>query len=423
MTAKKLTAADVSLPVLETGDHTGGDIFSLSSHRRARRALEFGLNVADPGFNIFVVGEDRSGRMTSTIDYLETFVEAAPPPSDWVYLNNFRRPHRPRPLPLPAGVGRRLRDRMITLVRQLREALAGALGSEDYQTEIRAEGAKLQQTVTVKIEELRVEARKKGLDIAQSPQGATVVPIDDEGNPAAYESISMEERDRLQGAAEEVGDKLAAISRGAADRQAELGTRVMEITRQAADHAIGPLFDAVHDDLASHSGVVRWLVEMHADVLENLHLFGIDGWAEQRHEAPKDRYMVNLLVDHSDDPNPGVLLEANPTYENLFGRVEYRPVEGGSYTDFTMIRAGAVHRANGGILVLRAEALASNPDSWEYLKGTLRDREIRIEELQRGGAMPLAGAPRPKPIPLDLKVVVVGAPRWYYTSEPMKSPS
>jgi len=415
MTAKKLAAQDVSLPVLEPGDHPGGDIFSLSSHRRARRALEFGLNVTDPGFNIFVVGEDRSGRMTSTIEYLEAFVEGAPPPSDWVYLNNFRRPHRPRPLPLPAGVGRRFRDRMTALVGQLREGLARVVGGEDFQTEIRVEGGKLQQGIMVGMDALRAEAREQGLDILQSPQGASVVFVDAEGKPAALDSVDADERGRLREAARGIGEKLAAINRDAAHGQAELQTRIMEITRQAADQAIAPLFAAARDDLAGYGGVVRRLVEMQTDVLENLPLFEIGGGEAPRRETPEDRYMVNLLVDHGDDANPGVLLEANPTYENLFGRIEYRPTEGGLSTDFTMIRAGAAHRANGGILVLRAEALARNPLSWEYLKATLRDGEIRIEELQRGGAMPLAGAPRPKPIPLDLKVVIVGAPRWYYT--------
>ncbi len=130
-------------------------------------------------------------------------------------------------------------------------------------------------------------------------------------------------------------------------------------------------------------------------------------------EPPERRYAVNLLVDHGDEPHPTVVLESNPTYENLFGRIEYRQAQGTMETDFTLIRAGSLHRANGGILVLRAEALAANRQSWAYLKAALRDQEIRIEELQRAQMTPIAGAPKPKPIPLDLKVVIVGAPRWY----------
>ncbi len=414
MPAKQLAAADISLPAMEPGAGEGGDIFTLSSHRRARTALEFGLNVSDPGFNIFVVGEDRSGRMTSTMNFLESFVESKPPPNDWVYLNNFRRPHRPRPLPLPAGVGRRFRDRLIVLVRQVRESLSGAFGGETYQSEVRAESEKLQQSVTEEMEAIRTEAQANGLDVMQSPQGATVVPINVEGKPVTLDEFAPEERTRLQERAREIGEKLNAVNRRAVQQQNALGARVMEITRDTADGVMDVQFDAVREEFSGYSGVVRWLVEMRNDVLENVHLFGSGEQSETRRESPEDRYAVNLFVDHSDDPNPGVLLEANPTYENLFGRMEYRPAEGGLYTDFTMLRAGAVHRANGGILVLRADALARNPVSWEFLKGSLRDGEIRIEEMQRNSAVPLAGAPRPKPVPLDVKVVIVGAPRWYY---------
>ncbi len=414
MPAKRLAAADVALPVFEPGFRAGGDIFTLSSHRRARTALEFGLNVTDPGFNIFVVGEDRSGRMTSTMHFLEDFVDRKPPPNDWVYLNNFRRPHRPRPLPLPAGVGRKFRDRMILLVRQIREALSGTFGGDAYQAEVRAENAKLQQAITEEMEALRAEARANGLDVMQSQQGATVVPINAEGQPANLDEFSPEEQTRLQEKGRDIGEKLNALNRNAAQQQAEMGARVMEITQGAADSALDVQFEAVRSEFSGYGGVVRWLVEMRNDVLENLHLFSAGEQPGIRRELPEDRYTVNLFVDHSDDPNPGVLLEANPTYENLFGRMEYRPAEGGLYTDFTMLRAGSVHRANGGILVIRADALARNPISWEFLKGALRDGESRIEELQRNGAVPLAGAPRPKPVPLDLKVVIVGAPRFYY---------
>ena len=413
MPAKRLAAEDVALPVIEPGDGADGDIFALSSHRRARAALEFGLNVTDPGFNIFVVGEDRSGRMTSTMTFLEAFVEKKPPPHDWIYLNNFRRPHRPRPLPLPAGVGRRFRDRMVLLVRQIREALSGAFGDDAYQAAVRAESEKLQQEIAEELEALRADAQANGLDIVQSSQGATVVPIDAEGKPAMLDSFPEEEQIRRQEKAREIGNRLNDINRQAGQQQTALGARVMEITRGTADSALDAQFEAVKAEFSGYGGVVRWLVEMQEDVLEHVHLFGGDK-AEPRRELPEDRYAVNLFVDHSDDPNPGVLLEANPTYENLFGRMEYRPAEGGLYTDFTMLRAGAVHRANGGILVLRADALARNPYSWEFLKGALRDGEIRIEEMQRNNAVPLAGAPRPKPVPLDLQVVIVGAPRLYY---------
>lgn len=414
MSAKRLTAADVALPLLDAGAGMDGDVFKLSSHKRARAALEFGLNVSDPGFNIFVVGEDRSGRMTATLGFLESFVASKPVPNDWIYLNNFRRPHRPRPLSLPAGVGRRFRDRMVLLVRQIRESLTGAFEGEAYQSEVRAENEKLQQAVGTEMQALRNEARQNGLDIIQARQGATVVPIDQAGNPAKLDAFPPEEQRRLQAMAREVGGKLNDINRRAAQQQADLGERVMEITRGTADSAIDVHFDAVRDEFSGYGGVVRWLIEMRNDVLENIRLFGGPDPSDPRRELPEHRYAVNLFVDHSDDPNPGVLLEANPTYENLFGRIEYRPAEGTLETDFTMLRAGAVHRANGGILVLRADALARNSLSWEFLKAALRDGEIRIEEMMRNNSVPLAGAPRPKPIPLNMQVVIVGAPRLYY---------
>lgn len=414
MPAKRLDAADIALPDVTLNGEAGGDVFSLSSHSRAREALEFGLNVDDPGFNVFVVGEDRSGRMTATLQYLEGFVEGSKPPDDWVYLNNFRRPHRPRPISLPAGAGRHFRDRLAALVRQLRESLAAALGGEGFQSEIRAEGGRLQQAVAAEMSALRASAREHGLDVVQTPQGPSIVSIDAEGKPVSPDTLPAEDRERRQAAAQQIGEQLAAISRRAAQEQTAMGQRLNDLYRQAADSAVAPLFDVARDELAGYGRVNRWLVEMHEDVLDHLELFGVAGDSDRQQETPESRYAVNLFVDHGDDRNRGVLLEANPTYENLFGRIEYRPTEGGLYTDFTMIRAGSLHRANGGILVLRAEALARIPVSWDFLKAALRDKEVNIEELQRAGSMPLAGAPRPKGIPLDVKVVIVGAPRWYY---------
>jgi predicted ATP-dependent protease len=417
MTATLLSAPNLSLPSFDVGFRSGGGIFSLSSHARAREALEFGLGVADPGFNIFVVGEDRSGRMTATLRYLERHLEGRPPPNDWVYLNNFRRQHRPRALPLPAGVGRRFRDRMTTLVKQLREALMSALGGESYQDQVRKETETLQGAVKAGIAALRAEARKSGLDIVQTQQGHMVVALGPDGKPKAVEEFPESDQGRLKEVGRDISAKLAQINRRAVREQASLGVRLTEIGRQTADEAISVVMDEVQAEFDAYRGLARWLVEMRADVLDNLDMFlptKPDNAAPNR-LPPEQNYAVNLFVDHSDDKSSSVVLEANPSYENLFGRIEYRPAEGGLVTDFTMIRAGSIHRANGGMLVLRADALARNPTSWEFLKGALRDGEIQIEEPHRAGSVPLAGAPRPKAIALDIKVVIVGAPRWYYT--------
>lgn len=305
MTLRKLDAAEAGFPLHPACPADEGGFFALSSHKRAREALRFGLEMPGIGYNTFVLGEDRSGRMNATLALLDGSVRGRPPQDDWVYLNNFRQPHRPEPHRLPMGTGARFRDRMAALAPRLR------------------------------------------------------------GVPP----------------------------------------------ETAHDSALA-LVDAIIAEFAAVGDLQPWLEEMRRDVGERADAF--PATAPDSADAPERRYAVNLLVDHADDIFPTVVLEPNPTYANLFGRIEYVPQAGGLTTDFTLIRAGALHRANGGILVLRAEALAKDAAVWEALKGTLRDRKIRIEEPHRTGTVPIASAPRPLPVPFDAKVIIVGAPRWYY---------
>ncbi len=412
---RELKASEVGLPRFAAGEDAEGEIFVLSSHRRAREALEFGLAMAQPGFNIFVLGEDRSGRMTATFAFLQRALSQRPPPNDWVYLGNFRNPARPRPYRLPAGVGRRFRDRMAALIPEIREAFTRAFGSTDYQSHMRAASERAAAELSQRLDQLRDQARAHGLDLVQTPQGAMVVAPAPVANGAA-EVLSPQE----QGARAESGRRLAAqldeTNRWAVQRQAALVQWLHEFNRQVADQSMTPLIDRVAAEFAEYPGLARWFTEMRVDMLDRLERFRPqpDDAKEAEAERPEFRYAINLLVDHADDPHPSVVLDANPTYENLFGRIEYRQAHGAVHTDTTLIRAGSLHRANGGILVLRAEALAAEPQVWSFLKGALRDREIRIEEPHRSSAVPMASAPRPKPIPLELKVVIVGAPRWYY---------
>ena len=192
MAAKSLPASAVGLPGFEVSKPGEGNVFDLSSHQRAREALRFGLSIDDPGFNIFVVGEDRSSRMTSTLDFLEASVADRPAPGDWLYLNNFQYPNRPKPYRVPAGVGRRFCARMADLVPQLREQLSETLSDRGHEAEIRAAGEKLESAVAQRMDGLRQEAEEAGLKLVQTREGTQIFALDPDGQPIAIDEAPAE---------------------------------------------------------------------------------------------------------------------------------------------------------------------------------------------------------------------------------------
>ncbi len=431
MTAKTLPADAIGKPSFlgdfDASPEAVGEVrlFDLSSHARAREALDFALPLEDIGYNIFVLGEDRSGRMDATRGYLDAHVAGKPPSQDWVYLNNFRRPHKPRPVGLPAGKGRAFRDDMAELVPALTEALRRAFTSDAHQEEIRGLQEKTKARLDAAYGELRQLARGQGLDVWAGPQGLSLVVLGEDGKPLSQEDLMGlpdTRREALEKSIETLSPAMTEMRATSRRAELELMRAVRDANRALADETTGTLLTDLEAKYASHQGLTRWLVELRTDILENLALFQHQVQQDQQspevgNEAPNEltrRYGVNLLVDNGDTKHPNVVVEPNPTYENLFGTIEYRPVSGTLDTDFTMIRGGALHRANGGVLVLRADALAGQPASWHFLKGALRDRELRIEELHRYGGVPLTGTPKPKPIPLQVKVVLVGSPLWYH---------
>jgi predicted ATP-dependent protease len=349
--------------------------------------------------------------MTATLLYLNEALSRNPAPSDWVYLNNFLRPSSPMPHALPAGLGRRFRDRMAALVPRLRDALAAAFSSEAYQARFLALRERTQQGVSEEVERLRETARAHGMQLVEAPDGGLRV------QPAEAGAAGKPD----ESAETEITAAFARLQRRSVEARAEMGAQLEALTRGITDDVASPLLDAVRSEYVDFAGITRWLEEVRVDIIGNPGRFrpapaptpGDRDGAPVNGEPAERRYAVNLLVDRGGQTRPTVVLESNPSYENLFGRIEYRQAQGTVETDFTMIRAGALHRANGGILVLRAEALVANPASWSFLKAALRDGRIRIEEPQRATMLPIAGAPSPEPIPLDLKVVIVGAPRWY----------
>jgi predicted ATP-dependent protease len=406
MSTTKLSADAVGIPRFTTTSVAGAGVFDLTSHARAREALDFGLAVGAIGFNVFVVGEDRSARMDATLAYLEAAMEQRPVPADWVYLNNFRHPERPLPVSLPAGTGRKLCDALTGLIPKLREALAASFTGDAYQAHMLALREQAERAVNAEMEHLAQTAQAHGLQLSQAQDGGLrLMPA--QPRPGAAPPPLDEASER------EINAAMTRVQIRAGTARGQLAAQVQELNRGIAAEVVSPALDTLAHDFAAFPDLSHWLAAMRADITETPERFQLQPGNAPEGEFPERRYIVNLFVDHGEEMYAPVIVEANPSYDHLFGWIEYRQSQGSLHTDFLQIRAGALHRANGGVLVLRAEAVAANPASWAFLKGALRDRVIRIEELGRAQSTPIAGAPQPGPIPLNVKVVLVGTPFWY----------
>lgn len=382
--------------------------------------MKFGLSMSEPGFNIFVLGLDRAGRMTATLEYLKKSMEERPAPQDWVYLNNFSRTNRPRPYALPAGEGRKLADAMETLLSHLREAFASAFNAPAHLTETQTQTEEARAQLREKFDALREYARERGLDVQENEKGVMIVALNEDGEPVSLDEIPKERRAEAEDAFEEVAEEARKTLLSTRDLEEQISDTLDALRRGAAKVVLKPRIRKIRDKFTA-PGMKAWFEALEKDILDNIDAFeeasdqpAIDSGDGKMPETVDDRYAVNLLIDHSRDKHPDVVLEPSPSYDNLFGQIQYRPVAGGMHPHFSLIKPGALHRANGGVLVLRAESLVEHEDSWAFLKAALRDGEIRIEETHKSGP-PTAGAPEPRPIPLDVKVVIVGAPKYYYT--------
>ena len=378
---RKLMGQDVGIP-RRAWREGPADAFLLGSHSRAREALDLSLRMQAQGYNAFVLGEDRSGRMTATLAYLrDGGGRALSDPSDWLYLNNFSDDAAPLAFRLGAGDGRRFFDALDRTLRRVFSMFDAALASPAHRERVDA---------LYRDERQADEASRSAPDLSEP----------DTSGPAASATDGAREADRVETA--------VAHRRAVADEvRIDLDRQTLSTILESECPAFLAAFDGYPE-------IRRWLGDLRADLLRHVDILTA-AKDETRRSRLFERYRVNLFVDHGES-EAGVVLEATPTYENLFGQMEYRRVDGVAETNFLMIRPGSLHRANGGILVLRAEALSKEDLAWRHLKAALRDRVIRIEELHRVGSMPIAGLPRPQPIPLDVKVVIVGGRDCYFRS-------
>ncbi len=385
---------------------------------RAVRAIEFGLNMDSCGYNIFVTGSEGTGKSTIVGDLVREHARRQPTPCDWCLVNNFRDEFCPRPLPLPAGKAGVFKKQMARLVADLQTRLPKALAAESFQEQVGRLKEKYglrQQRIFATLDRT---AESLGLHIDKTQSGFKTMALID-GKPMTreqFEALPAARQQRIEkNMARLQGDIEAAIRQSAELSQA-LEVDIEKLTAEATLFVVRGRIDVLKRSYADWPDVMAYLDDVQQDMVENVDRFLSQGGAETGQDRRSDpaagdtlrAYRVNVLVDRKGSRGAPVIFETNPSYQNVFGHIEKRAYLGTLTTDFTMVQAGALLRANGGYLIMEMASVLLNPLVWEALKRALQNKRLHIEDI---GAQAGFGTTslRPEPIDLDVKVVLLGS--------------
>src|SRR5215216_1312341 len=395
---------------------------------RAVRATSFGIDIDSPGYHIFALGPAGTGKTTMIKDLLERKSVDQPVPDDWCYINNFDDADKPRILRLPAGKGSKLQTHMDRFVETLSNDIPSAFETKDYEKEREKIDGKFQEKRQALFEELEKTTKSKDFALLQTPRGIALAPIvnGDVITQEEYNKLNERASGEIEKRQVELQGELRFTVRQVQELEEEAKEEISRLDQEVIGYAVEHLINKIAEKYADLGAVVEFLQNVRTDILKNVDAFK---QAKEREEAQQqlpfldlqrddkpnfDRYRVNLLVDNSKTQGAPVIFESNPTYPNLLGRIEHQARFGALITNFQMIKSGALHCANGGYLIVDARDILSKPMAWEGLKRVLQDREIRIESMYESLGAISTRSLDPEPIPLDIKVVVIGDPMVYY---------
>jgi lon-related putative ATP-dependent protease len=399
---------------------------------RAVEAVRFGIGINQNGYNIFALGPTGMGKRSLILRSFQERASQEPVPSDWVYVYNFKEKHRPRAIQLPPGIGSKLQREMDVLIDELRTALTAAFESDEYQARKQVIAQELQDRQEKALEALQLQARERNFSLLRTPGGLVFAPLRD-GEvlaPEEFQKLPEEERKAVEHQLEELQAELQKLLQQVPAVQREVRERLKSLNREIVNLAVGGLMEEIRGKYTEFQEVGEYLNEVREDVIEN----SDDLLADERGDpeegqnpvaalmararagqpSPLQRYKVNLLVDHSQSRGAPVIYEDNPTYQNLVGQVEFVAQMGALVTDFTLIRPGALHRANGGYLILDARKVLQNAFAWDALKRVLQSCLLKIESLGQMLSLISTVSLEPEPIPLDVKIALYGDRMLYY---------
>tara|TARA_R110002110_G_scaffold141510_3_gene329388 strand:- start:1748 stop:4249 length:2502 start_codon:yes stop_codon:yes gene_type:complete len=418
------------------------DLPGLAGQERVLDALRFGTGIRRHGYNLFVLGPDGSGQHDAVTKFLSDVAGRERAPSDWVYVMRYSAPHRPIVLELGAGAGHALKTSMAQLVDELKVTVPGTLDSEDYQNRSQMIAEEFRTRQETAFEDLRNRAEDQGLSLLRTPSGFALAPVVTEGEhkgdvlkPEAFNALPDAERKRIEAAIQALQKELADILEHMPAWEKEQRQRMQTLNAEIATRLVERAMRDLRKRFDTSTPLRDWLASVATDLVDSIGIFAgivpqVAAATGQNPPAPNfgtvdpfRRYDVNVLVgngqatqsrgDYIGGGAP-VVYEDHPTLQNLLGRVEHVPQMGALVTDFTLIKAGSLHRANGGYLLIDALKLLREPLAWEALKRALRRRKIIIESPGEFMSMVSTVTLEPDAVPLDLKVLLFGERQLYY---------
>lgn len=430
VTYKELSAdqlsffCDESLLNFETTENVP-PLQDMIGQERAVKAVEFGLVTKNPEYNIFISGEVGTGKFTYAKNAITNFAEKESIPNDWCYVNNFTNPGQPIALSLPAGLGSVFVQDMQDLIENLKLGMSQVFSSDDYEQAKNEVAKKFQEQRTSYIESFNMQAENIGIMPQWTSTGFVGLPMT-EGRPLTpeeFQKLSKEERETFEKKLMAVHEKAMEVIHKIQLLEREAREEFKNLDAKIGLFAVGHLIDELKQKYNQHEQLIKYLEAVKQDIVKNIDDFKPHNDDENNpfsifkknlQDTVKDKYKVNLLVDNKNTRGAPVIYEINPNYHNLIGRVEYQTRMGVVSTDYTMIKAGAIHKANGGYLILNARDVLVNLGAWEGLKRVLKTRCLQIENLGEQYGMVTMATLKPQPIPIDVKIILVGNPLIYH---------
>ncbi|HSH40974.1 MAG TPA: ATP-binding protein [Arenicellales bacterium] len=394
---------------------------------RAVDALTFGIGMRSAGYNLFALGPSGVGKLSLIRQYVEDQAAREEVPAEWCYVNNFDDYRTPHVLKLPAGRGTELASHMDELLAELSSAIPSVFESEEYRTRSEAIEEGLSEHHQQALRELQEKAQEKNIALIRTPVGITMAPVRDGQTlgPEEFEKLPEQEQERIQKDIEELQEELRKTFRQAPFWQKESRQKLDELNREMAASVVSQALQPLREKYADLEDVTSYLDRVEQDIITNFHqflprqkqqeqFFGAQ-LSRQTEEMPwTNRYRVNVLTPRKPNHGAPVIYEDHPTYNNLLGRIEHRAQQGALVTDFTMIRSGSLHRANGGYILVDAIKLLTQPFAWEALKRALKAEKLQLESLGESLSLISTASLEPESIPLNVKVVLMGEPLIYY---------